>query len=108
MESPPKSDRLNLRVTSQMRRLLQLAADLENKNLTAFVLDAARLRAEQALADRSRFSVPPEQFQAFMAALERPEREQPQLRRLTHEPSIVEQRDGDSGTGTTQPEDPTR
>jgi len=108
MESPPKSDRLNLRVTSEMRRLLQLAADLENKNLTAFVLDAARMRAEQALADRSRFSIPPEQFQAFMAALERPERDQPALRRLTHEPSIVEQSDGDSDAGSTEPEDPVR
>ena len=93
--SAPKSDRLNLRVTSEMRQLLQTAADLESKNLTAFVLEAARVRAEQALADQSQFSVSSDRFSAFMEALERPPRELANLRRLMQEPSLLERSDAD-------------
>ena len=90
MEHATKTDRLNLRVTSDLRQLLQVAADLENTNLTAFILDAARVRAEQRLADQDRFAVPPERFQAFLKALERPSRHIPRLQRLMNEPSVLE------------------
>jgi len=89
-ENENKSDRLNLRVTPDQRRLFQVAADLEKTNLTAFILEAARVRAEQKLADQDRFALPPARLRAFMEALDRPPRDIPRLRRLMREPSVLE------------------
>lgn len=90
MESKSKSDRLNLRVTPEQRRLFQEAADLEKTNLTAFILDAARIRAEQRLADQDQFALPPGRLRAFMKALDRPPRKIPRLHRLMRESSALE------------------
>jgi uncharacterized protein (DUF1778 family) len=43
------------------------------------------------LADRVHFSVAPEQWKAFMEALDRPARTIPRLQRLMQEPSVLEQ-----------------
>ena len=105
MENAPKTDRLNLRVTSDLRELFQVAADLENTNLTAFILEAARVRAEQTLADQDRFALSPERFHAFLDALERPPRHIPRLQRLMNEPSVLERADDASRTDSTSPDD---
>ena len=107
MDNATKSDRLNLRVTSDLRRLLEVAADLEHKNLTAFILEAARVRAEQRLADQDRFAVSPQRFQAFMEALERPPRNIPRLRRLMNEPSVLERDEDAPRTRSPRPDDST-
>lgn len=98
MENATKTDRLNLRVTSDLRQLFQVAADLENKNLTAFILEAARVRAEQRLADQDRFAVSPERVQEFLEALERPPRHIPRLQQLMNEPSVLERDNNASRT----------
>jgi uncharacterized protein (DUF1778 family) len=103
-----KSERLNLRVSAELRQLLQVAADLENTNLTAFILEAARVRAEQRLADQDRFELPAERFEAFMDALERPARILPRLRRLMREPSVLEQDDDATRTDPAVSGDPAR
>jgi uncharacterized protein (DUF1778 family) len=106
--STGKSERLNLRVSAELRQLLQVAADLESTNLSAFVLEAARVRAEQRLADQDRFEVPPERFEAFMDALERSPRSIPRLRRLMSEPSVLERDDDAARTDPAVSEDPAR
>lgn len=86
-----KTDRLNLRIEPPLRELLEAAAQSANMTLTSFILGATRMRAEQVLADRVHFSVPPEQWKAFMDALDRPARPTPRLQRLMQEPSVLEQ-----------------
>jgi len=46
--------------------------------------------AEQALADQRRFALDPEQWNAFVAALDRPIQLKPRLRRLFSELSVLE------------------
>ena len=85
-----KTDRLNLRLEPPLRALLESAAAAAGLTLSSFILSATRIRAEQVLADRVHFSVSPQQWKAFMAALDQPAREHPRLQRLMHEPSVLE------------------
>jgi len=91
MKTETKTDRLNLRVTPELRQLLVAAAELEKTSLTAFILEAGRVHAEQRLADQNRFTVSPKRFQAFLEALERPPRHIPRLETLMNEPPREEQ-----------------
>jgi uncharacterized protein (DUF1778 family) len=51
---------------------------------------SATERAERTLADVTHFELSPKQWQAFTAALDRPARKLPRLRRLLQEPSILD------------------
>jgi uncharacterized protein (DUF1778 family) len=51
--------------------------------------DARRVRAE-ALPDRRYFSVDPERWAAFQAALDAPARPNPRLKKLLQTPSVFE------------------
>jgi uncharacterized protein (DUF1778 family) len=46
--------------------------------------------AEETLADRTRFVLNAEQWEAFLAALDAPPRDLPRLERLFREPSVFE------------------
>ena len=46
--------------------------------------------AESTLADRTRFEMSPERWNAFLDALDEPARDVPELRRLMAEPSVFE------------------
>lgn len=50
-------ERLNLRIASEARRLIDRAAKARGQNRTDFILDAARRAAEDALLDRALTSV---------------------------------------------------
>jgi uncharacterized protein (DUF1778 family) len=54
------------------------------------VLESALVRAEEMLADRTRFGLNAEQWKAFLAALDTPPRDPSRLRRLLQEPSVFE------------------
>jgi uncharacterized protein (DUF1778 family) len=86
-----KNERINLRIERSLRKTFELAAADARMTLSAFILAATRVRAEQQLADRAHYSVSPEQWQAFMEALDQPPRELPRLQRLLAEPSTLEQ-----------------
>lgn len=90
--SSSKSDRLNLRIEPELREFFETAAAAAKMTLSAFILSATRIRAEQQLADRVNYSVSAEQWQGFMEALDRPPRELPRLQRLMTEPSALEQK----------------
>jgi len=51
---------------------------------------SATERAERTLADVTHFELSPKRWQAFTAALDRPARKLPRLRRLLQEPSILD------------------
>jgi uncharacterized protein (DUF1778 family) len=86
-----RDEKLDLRLTTRDKRVLQEAAALERRSVTEFVLHSALTRAEEALADRRVFRVDAETYDRFLAALDAPPRDHPRLKRLLTEPSIFDQ-----------------
>ena len=76
-----KRDTLNIRIKPELRGLIDRAAELSGKNRTDFVLDAARLAAENALLDRTVFAVNSKAYAEFLARLDAPPRPNDRLRR---------------------------
>lgn len=87
---PARSSRLHFRVPEEQKALLEEAAALSGRSLTDFVLSSAQSAANDILADRTRFALPSDQWDAFAAALERPPRDLPKITALLSEPSILD------------------
>jgi uncharacterized protein (DUF1778 family) len=84
------SARINLRVHSDVKAMLVRAARLQRIKLTEFMVECSQAAAETALAERSRFVLPPDKWRAFNTALDSPPREITALRKLFAEPSVFE------------------
>lgn len=84
-----KSERIDVRATRPVKQLLQEAARAAHKNVSEFLLDAGIVAANQMLADRRRFELPPEQWEAFQAALDQPVAPKPKLKKLLEEPGLL-------------------
>ena len=76
-----KRSTLNLRITPELRGLIDQAAEISGKNRTDFVLDAARHAAEDALKERTVFLMDPEAFEEFVARLDAPPAPNERLRK---------------------------
>ena len=89
-----RTQRINLRTTSQTETLIRAGAKVRGVNITDFILESARARAEQVLADQTIFTLSPAQWKAFTEALDRPPmlHPKPRLKRLFSEPSVAESR----------------
>ena len=61
---------LNLRIKPELRGLIDRAAQLAGKSRTDFVREAARRAAEDALLDRTVFSVSPKAYAEFLRRLD--------------------------------------
>ena len=85
-----RSEKLDLRLTPEAKRVLHAAAQATRRSVSDFVLESALARAEEALPDRRHFRLDTEQWEAFMAALDAPPRSLPRLRRLLTEPGPFE------------------
>ena len=90
MTTPRKDDRLSFRVSPEAKATLRQAAAESHEELTQFVLSAALLRAEQVLADRTRFDLDDASWARFQEALDAPAAHNPRLAKLLTEPSILE------------------
>ena len=77
-----RSERVDLRMTPAAKRTLQQAATVRNKTLTEFLLDTGLNAAFDALADRRVFQLDAKRWDAFMAALAKPPKNNPRLRKL--------------------------
>lgn len=89
--SPLRSKELDLRLTPGARQTLQRAAAVANRSVTDLVLESALASAAETLADRQGFQLDPEQWEAFVAALDAPPTVHPRLARLLQQPSALEQ-----------------
>jgi uncharacterized protein (DUF1778 family) len=87
---PARTAKLDLRLTPESKRKLQAAAVATRRSISEFVLESALVRAEETLADRTRFGLDPDQWRAFLEALDAPPRDLPRLSRLFQEPSVFE------------------
>jgi uncharacterized protein (DUF1778 family) len=73
---------INLRASANLRDLIDHAAALLGQNRTEFMLDSARLRAEDVLLDQRLFSLDEKQYQDFLNLLDEPPRPTEELRKL--------------------------
>ena len=76
-----KSQRINARLSDAGRK---------GQTLTEFVVQSACAVAELELAEQKEFTLPPAQWQAFLAALDKPTAPSPALHRLLTESSVIE------------------
>jgi len=81
VNAPQKRETLNLRIRPEERNLIDRAAKARGKNRTDFVLDAARLAAEEALLDQAIISVSPQAYAAFLERLDRSPQPNERLRK---------------------------
>jgi uncharacterized protein (DUF1778 family) len=85
--SKSRRDTLNLRIRPELRGLIDRAAELEGKNRTDFVLNAARHAAEETILDRTVFAMDPGAYAEFLARLDAPPRPSARLRRTLETPA---------------------
>ena len=76
-----KRETLNIRIKPEERNLIDRAAKTRGKNRTDFILDAARLAAENALLDQVVMSVSPQAYAQFLARLDMPPQANERLRK---------------------------
>ncbi len=88
LETKRKTDRLELRLEPERRRLLDQAAKSAGLSTSVFVLEHATLAAQQSLADRTVFLLSPEQWDAFNELLDRPVQPVEGLARFLAGPSV--------------------
>jgi uncharacterized protein (DUF1778 family) len=90
LQSEAKTERIDIRTTTRVKRVLQEAAAAKNKTMTEFVLDVAITEAAEVLANRRLFLLDDEQWEAFLAALDAPTKQRPRLESLLRERSVLE------------------
>jgi uncharacterized protein (DUF1778 family) len=88
----PRVRRLQLRATASQDTLIKVAAERQGVNVTDFIIRSACEKAEEALADQTRFVIGEKQWKRFMQALDRPPRTKRRLKKLFSEPHVAQRR----------------
>jgi uncharacterized protein (DUF1778 family) len=88
--SAQRSDKLDIRISPEAKRVLQEAARERHTTISQFVLDSALGAAQEVLTERTRIGLSSEQWTAFMAALDAPAERHPRMERLLREPTILD------------------
>jgi uncharacterized protein (DUF1778 family) len=73
---------VNLRMKQEQRALIDRAAEVTGKNRSEFLLEAATKSAQDTLLDQTMFHTTPEQWKAFVKALEASPTVIPSLKKL--------------------------
>jgi uncharacterized protein (DUF1778 family) len=81
MKSTTPRNTLNLRIKPEERDLIDMAAQLQGKNRTDFILEAARNAAEETLLERTIFWTTPEKYAEFITLLDAPPAPNERLRK---------------------------
>jgi uncharacterized protein (DUF1778 family) len=74
-----KDRRIQMRIDDETRSLLEQAAALNKSTLSAFVLSAARVRAEEMLSERNHLALSQEAWNNLMDAMDEPAAHLPAL-----------------------------
>ncbi len=85
-----RTEKLDLRVSSSAKRTLEAAASVSNRTVSAFVLESALARADEALADRRVFQLSKAKWTEFLAALDAPTRPLTRMQHLLKEPGFFD------------------
>lgn len=86
-ETANKRETLNIRIKPEERMLIDRAAKARGKNRTDFILNAARLEAEEVLLDQKINTVSPEIYAEFVARLDMPPGSNERLRKTMQTPA---------------------
>ena len=89
-EPEARSERIDIRTTPSVKRVLQDAAATSHKTVSEFLLDSALTKAAEVMADRRLFVLDDDQWTAFLEALDAPPQPMPRLEHLLREPSALE------------------
>jgi uncharacterized protein (DUF1778 family) len=90
MTTTSKTQRWNMRVAEDVDSIVRLAAEQTDQPLTDFVVQAARVVAEDTLADRRVFRLGEAAWDEFVEVLDRPARSVPELGRLLSSASVFD------------------
>jgi uncharacterized protein (DUF1778 family) len=85
-----RSDKLDIRISPEAKRVLQEAARERHTTISQFVIDSALGAAHEVLAERTRIGLDAKQWAAFTAALDAPTARHPRMERLLKEPTILD------------------
>lgn len=85
-----KTQRWNMRVAEDVDAIVRLAAEQNDQPLTDFVVQAARVVAEDTLADRRVFRLDEAAWTEFVEVLDQPARPVPELARLLSSASVFD------------------
>lgn len=85
-----RREKLDLRLSSADKRILEAAASLSNRSVNEFVRESALSRAHEMLADRRTFLLSQSKWAEFQAALDAPTRHNPRIQRLLTEPGFFD------------------
>ena len=86
----PRSERIDIRTSPTVKKLLQQAASFDHKNVSEFLLEHGLNAAKETLADRKLFVLDDEQWDAFQKALNSPSLDKPRLKKLLSEPGVFD------------------
>ena len=82
-----KRETLNIRIKPEERSLIDRAASMRGKNRTDFILEAARLAAEEALLEQVVIMASPEAYAEFLTRLDMPPQPNERLRKTMQTPA---------------------
>ena len=82
-----KRETLNIRIKPEVRNLIDRAAKSRGKNRTDFILESARLAAEDTLLDQLIVSVSSEAYEHFLFRLDAPPSASGLLRKTMQTPA---------------------
>lgn len=82
-----KRETLNIRIKPEVRDLIDRAAKSRGKNRTDFILDSARLAAEDTLLDQVIIKGSPQAFAQFQTRLDMPPKANERLRQTMQTPA---------------------
>jgi uncharacterized protein (DUF1778 family) len=85
-----KAQRWNMRVAEDVDAIVRLAAEQTDQPLTDFVVQAARVVAEDTLANRRVFRLDKTAWDEFVEILDRPAHPVPELTRLLSSASVLD------------------
>lgn len=86
-----KTQRWNMRVAEDVDAIVRLAAEQTDQPLTDFVVQAARVVAEDTLADRRVFLLDESDWDQFVRMLDQPAQPVPALARLLSSSSVFDE-----------------
>ena len=77
--APQRDERIDLRVSEELKTLLGRAASYSGMSLSSFLVSSASQRAKEVVAEREMLTLTPRDWRAFVAGLDKAERRRPAL-----------------------------
>lgn len=77
---PQRDERIDLRVSAEVKNLLARAASLAGMSVSGFMVSVAAERAREILTDHESLTLSPRDWEVFLAALDRDQPPDPQLK----------------------------